>query len=202
MPFGGLCAKAVVKAVEKLLGQRDFRQENQHLPARIQRLGDRFKINLRLARPRHTIEQRNRKTTGFDGFRQHFGGCLLVLRKRGARIIRIGLCNHGWRRQHDFFKNALRLQAIHDRQRYARRMGKAGACPGKPVAGKLHHAGASRSHALWHALRLAGTIAKPRHRRFGVEGGRHAQNHARHHAGRRKRIIGCPAHEAQHLRPH
>ena len=49
MPFGGLCPETIMESVEKLLGERDFRQENQHLLALLYRLGDRFKINFRFA---------------------------------------------------------------------------------------------------------------------------------------------------------
>ena len=57
MPFGRLCPKTIVEPVEKLLCQRDLRQENQHLLALLDRLGNGFEINLGLARSGHAIEQ-------------------------------------------------------------------------------------------------------------------------------------------------
>lgn len=198
MPFSGLCPEPVMETVEKLLGQRDFGQENQHLPALLDRLGDRFEINFRFARTGHAVEKRNRETASFNRFRQHFSRRLLVFRKRGARIVDIRPCHHGWRRQHDFLENALRLQPVHDRHRDARRMGKPGSGPGKPVAGKFHHA----RPRFGHTLRLTAGITKARHRWLGIECGRHAQDHARHHAGRRQRVVRCPAHEAQHVGAH
>ena len=57
MPFGRLCPETIMEPVEKLLCQRDFRQENQHLLALLDRLGNGFEINLGLARSGHAIEQ-------------------------------------------------------------------------------------------------------------------------------------------------
>jgi len=77
-------------------------------------------------------------------------------------------------------------------------MGKAGSGPCKPVAGKLHHP----RPRLGHTLRLTAGISKARHRWLGIECGRHTQDHTRHHAWRRKRVVRSPAHEAQHVAPH
>ncbi len=57
MPFGRLGPKTIVEPVEKLLCQRDLRQENQHLLALLDRLGNGFEINLGLTRSGHAIEQ-------------------------------------------------------------------------------------------------------------------------------------------------
>ncbi len=43
MPFAGLGAEAILEALEEVGGERDFRQQDQHLLSLFQGLGNRFK---------------------------------------------------------------------------------------------------------------------------------------------------------------
>jgi hypothetical protein len=54
-------AEPLLEAVEEVFGQRDFGQQDQHLPPHPQRLGDGFEIGLGLARPGHPVEQEGGK---------------------------------------------------------------------------------------------------------------------------------------------
>ncbi len=69
MPFGRLGAEAVLEALEKGLGQRDFRQQDQHLLAAVERRGDRLEIDLGLARAGDAVEQRDAEAAGGGGLR-------------------------------------------------------------------------------------------------------------------------------------
>ncbi len=70
MPLGRPLAEAGGEPVEELGGQRDFGQKHQSLPALPQGLGDRFEIDLRLARSRHALKQRRGERPLGDSGRQ------------------------------------------------------------------------------------------------------------------------------------
>ena len=80
MPFGRLGAEAVLEAFEEGVRQRDLRQQDQHLPALVERRGDRLEIDLGLARAGDAVEQRDAESAGRDTGAQHVGRRLLVRR--------------------------------------------------------------------------------------------------------------------------
>ena len=90
MPFGRLCAEAVLEALEKGVRQRDFRQQDQHLPALVERRGDRLEIDLGLARAGDAVDQRDADAALLDRRAQRVGDRLLVGRQFRLRIVRIG----------------------------------------------------------------------------------------------------------------
>ena len=57
MPGDGRASKARLEALEEGLGQRNFRQEDQRLPLLSEAFGDRFEIDLGLARAGDSVEQ-------------------------------------------------------------------------------------------------------------------------------------------------
>ena len=90
MPGDRLAAEAGGEALEEGLGQRDFGEQDQRLPALPQRLGDRLEIDLGLARAGDAVEQEGRELAGVDrgaqlGGRRSLGGL-----ERGRIMIRIG----------------------------------------------------------------------------------------------------------------
>ena len=62
VPFSGFRTEPVMKTVKKLLGQGNFGQQDQHLPALFYRLGYRLEIDLRFAGTRNAIEQCHRES--------------------------------------------------------------------------------------------------------------------------------------------
>jgi hypothetical protein len=61
MPQHRRRAEPLLEAVEEVFGQRDFGQQDQHLPPHPQRLGDGFEIGFGLARSCHPVEQEGGK---------------------------------------------------------------------------------------------------------------------------------------------
>ena len=61
MPQHRRRAEPLLEAVEEVLGQRDFGQQDQHLPPHPQRLRNGFEIGLGLARSGHPVEQEGGK---------------------------------------------------------------------------------------------------------------------------------------------
>ncbi len=61
MPLGGSRAETRREPIEKLPGERNFRQQHQRLPFLPQSFGDRLEINFGLARSRHALEQGRRE---------------------------------------------------------------------------------------------------------------------------------------------
>ena len=112
MPFRRARAEARGEAVEKLRGERDFRHEDQALPAAADRVGHRLEINFGLARAGDAVEQRDRiAALGERGFQLRGGGALRG-RKIRLREIRIGLFGDRLRRQHHGFQRAIVDQPV------------------------------------------------------------------------------------------
>jgi hypothetical protein len=114
MPFGRFGAEAILEAFEEGRGQGNFRQQDQHLPALPQRFRDRLEIDLRLARPRHPVDQGDGKTALADMAANLFGRVLLRALEPRRRIIRIGRSHHRRRRQEHRFEQPLRDEPVDD----------------------------------------------------------------------------------------
>ena len=183
-----------MEALEKLLCQGDFGQKNQHLLSLLDRFCHRFEINFCLAGTGHAIQQGHGEPARRNRIHQLPCGIGLITGEFGRRIIRIGRRNDGTRRNHDVLEHPLRRKPVNHRCGNPGRVGKASARPGKTIPGKFKHARACTGHPF----RLLAGKTQPRHRRLGIEGRRHAQDHPGHHARRRDRIIGGPAHETHH----
>src|SRR5690606_41104920 len=82
MPLRRFRAKAILKSLQESLGQRNFRQQDQHLPALLQSRGNRLEINLGLARAGDAVEQGDRKSPGLHCGSQATCGFGLIGRKR------------------------------------------------------------------------------------------------------------------------
>ena len=192
MPFGGLGAETVLEPFEEGVGERDLRQQDQDLMAFLQRRRHGFEIDFRLARPGHAVEQRDREAAGLDRLPQHPGRPALIVAQSRQAEARIGSGDHGPGRDHHRLEHALRLQPVDDGGRDAGSVGKTRAGPGKPAVGRLQDSLARRRHAIGQercALQAFGP-------RLGIEGFRRAQQHARHHARRRQRVVRDPVDEA------
>ena len=94
MPAQRRGAEAFLEAAEPLGAERDFRQQHQALPPGPQRRRDGVEIHLRLARPRHPLEQGAAVGVLADPAPERGGGRRLVRRQVGRRIAvsRVGAC--------------------------------------------------------------------------------------------------------------
>ena len=194
MPFGRLGAETVLEALQEGMGQGDFRQKDQHLPALVQSGRHRLEIDLGLARACYAVEQGHAEAAVLDAGAQHVGRLALVARQFRQAIGRVGFGHRRARRYHHRLEHALRLQPVDHRGRHAGGVRQAGARPGKPPVGRLQHPLPGGGQAVG----LAGSPLQPLQPRLGVEGFRRAQQHARHHAGRRQRVLRDPVDEAAH----
>jgi len=57
VPGDRFAAEAVLESLQERLGQSNFREEDKRLLPLPEALRDRLEIDLRLARPRHSVEQ-------------------------------------------------------------------------------------------------------------------------------------------------
>ena len=83
-------AEAVLEAAQEVLGQRDLGEQDQHLPAALQRGGDPLEIAFGLARSGHAVEQEGPEAAGLDRRDEAVGRRLLVRRKVGRGEVRPG----------------------------------------------------------------------------------------------------------------
>ena len=195
MPLRRLRPEALLEAFEKGMRQRDFRQQDEHLEILLQRRRHRLEIDLRLARPGNAVDQRDRRAAGKRRLPQHQGDALLVGRQVRRRKARLRSCDDRARRDHHRLEHALRPQPVDHRRRHAGGMGKARPRPGEAVVRCVDHPAARRRHAV----RFAARPLQPLRPGFRVEGRRRAQEHLRHHAGRRQRVGRHPVDEAAHV---
>ena len=195
VPFARPRPEARLEAVEELRRQRDFRNQNKHLPPGFQRLRDRLEIDLRLAGPRHALDQRDGKRVGVDALPQLSRRRLLVVAQRRRRIVGIGIVDHWRRRQRDPLQRPGLHQPLDDGGTGPGGLRQRALVPGKPVGGDLQDTLARRRHPFRRFTR------KPdgRHRLFRPEGFRHAQQHPQHRAAMAQRIVGDPVDEPAHL---
>jgi hypothetical protein len=90
VPRHGFAAETIVEAFEERLGQRNFREQDQNLPAFGDRLRHRLEIDFGLARPRHAVEQHRLKDMGGDPRDQRVRRRALILGQVGTVVVRIG----------------------------------------------------------------------------------------------------------------
>ncbi len=90
MPKGRLNTESVTEPLQPLRRKGDFRQQDHHLFPAFQRGADRLEINLGLARPGHTIKQRDRETIFRHLGTQHIRRTFLRIRQMRARDIKVG----------------------------------------------------------------------------------------------------------------
>ena len=146
MPLGGLGAEAVVEALEERLGQRDLRQQDQHLLAGVERRGDRLEIDLGLARAGDAVEQRDAEAARRRCWRAAHLPLRAVRRSgRAAQRPGSGAATTGRGGIITGSNTPCVAQAVDDGQRNAGRMGEAGARPGQAVGGEFEHARARRA---------------------------------------------------------
>ena len=169
MPFGGLGAEAVVEAFEEGLRQRDFRQQDEHLLAGIERRRDRLEIDLGLARAGDAVEQRHAEAAGGGGWRAAHRP-LRAVRRSGSGCAKLGsgAATTGRGGIITGSNTPCSRKSVDDGQRNAGRMGEAGARPRQPVGGELQHARARRRHAIGPCRRQL----QPLDERLGIEGRR------------------------------
>ena len=189
MPFGRPGAETRGKPVEKLRGQRDFRQQHESLAPLPQDFGDGLEINLRLARSRHAFEQGRRERAISDALSEIVGrGALIGVEARQAEI-RVKRRRARFRGQRDGGERAIRDEALdHARrapgERGERRFGRWRVAVGErrqDARPRIGHAG----------RRLAcGDEAEFRRRRRGDLA--RADRHAQQHAARRQRPARHP----------
>ena len=97
VPGERLSPEPRMEPVEKWLGQRDFGQQHQHLLVLTQGFGDRFKIDLGLARAGYTVEQKGFELRCSDRLDQYIADPLLILAEINRVEIGQGLGTGGKR---------------------------------------------------------------------------------------------------------
>ena len=192
VPLRRLHPESHMEAVDEALRQGDLGQEDQHLPAGLQRLGDGLEIDLGLARSGDAFEQRREKTAGADGARQPIGGRLLLGAEIGASIGDIRLGDDRRRGEAHRLERPGFDQPVHHGGRDASRMREARPCPRRRFRGSRQNTLARPRHPLGREPGRAQGIDH----RLGVEGDGRAQHHPRDEARRRQRIGGHPVDEA------
>ena len=189
MPFGRPGAETRGKPVEKLRGQRDFRQQHESLAALPQDFGDGLEINLRLARSGHAFEQGRRECAVSDAPSEIVGRDALIGVEARQAEIRVERRRARFRGQRDGGERAIRDEAVdHARrapgERGERRFGRWRVAVGErrqDARPRIGHAG----------RRLAcGDEAEFRRRRRGDLA--RADRHAQQHAARRQRPARRP----------
>ena len=197
MPFAGPRAEPRLDPVQKLSRKRDFRQQHQGLPPRLQAGGHGLQIDLGLARPGDAAQKRRAISPAADRRPQRLGGHGLIRRQRLSRQVRVkpGI-GHVLRRAH-----------LDQRSRRDQTLDHA-----DPDAGQLRQLRRRET-------RPAVIVDDPQHRRTrlghpgrlrpGAQddaplGGRPVQvrrphRHAQHHRQRRQRVFGGPAQEIAQL---
>ena len=199
MPLGRRHAEAAAEAVEPLGGERDLRQQHQHLAPGLQGRGDGFQIDLGLAGAGDTVEQGDRVVAGAHGRRQLFRRRLLHLRQRdpGPRPIRAGKGRRPWQRYRR--EQAGLGQAFDDARPDPGFLRQLPRRPGQAVLQQLQDSAPGRRQpdlVLGRRLRQA----KSRKRLGRQQGLRGAERHAQDRAARHQAIGRDPLDEApRHL---
>ncbi|MEY9106359.1 hypothetical protein ABH999_002555 [Bradyrhizobium yuanmingense] len=196
MPFDRPHAKTLREAIEELAGQRDLRHQDQRLLAAADHLGDRFEIDLGLARAGDAVEQRDMEgAVGRErAHRIHTG--TLQRRKIRPAEFRIG-CRRRRRRRHWLNRERAFIDEAVDHARGdAGLLGRLGLAVQQPVRQQRDNALARRCQAL---RRIAGQAHAGAHP-LRAEIFAHAQAHAQHHAARAQRVVCDPVHHRAQLR--
>jgi hypothetical protein len=193
VPFGRLGAESVLEPLKEGMGERDLRQQDQHLPAVADGRRDSLEIDFGLARSGYPVEQADTETALLGHRAQIPTGRDLVAGK--IRLLEVGIRvgHHRSRRQDDVLEDTLGPQPLDDARRHTRRPRQSGPGPASAGLGDFQHAPARRGHAIGRALGTHDAVDL----RLRIEGRRRAQKHARHHAGRRHRVVRDPGDEAQ-----
>ncbi len=196
MPFGGPAAETALETRQKLAGQRDFRQQNQHLPVPRQRLGHGLEINLRLARAGHAVQHAHGKAARRHALHQRPRRLRLQRRKLNLRMIRPRARVPG-ARQLDLGQRPRLGQPVDHRKADVGHLGQLPLGQHQPARRRINHALASRRQPRGRRSRQPETPA-----RLGiVEGVHRAHHHLEHHAQRRQRVARHPFREpARHFR--
>ncbi len=191
MPFGRAAAEPLGKPVEELNGERDFRQQDERLPAAAKRFRNRGEIGFRLARAGDAVQQRCGKSLAGDRAAQSARRGFLLQIERGGRETRVRAGERRELRQRDFGKRPGIDQPTDDRGRRIRFLGKSGGTARHSVTRDLEHALARRGHPRRHCgpAHVADT------RDFRRKGLRHAQRQRQHEARRGEGVSRHPIDE-------
>ncbi|POF61677.1 hypothetical protein KMAL_26870 [Novacetimonas maltaceti] len=114
MPQGGLRAETPRETPGPLRGQRDFRQQHQHLPSFFKARGNGLHIDFGLSRSCHPFKQRDRKPVLRHRVAQGMGHVGLLALQHGRGVGRVGEAERRRRRQHDLTQAARLRQSAHD----------------------------------------------------------------------------------------
>ena len=185
VPGRGAHAEARLDAAFERLRQRDFRQQDQHLSAVLQRRGNGLQVGFGLARAGNAVKEEGRKLAPVDRL-HHLGGSSPLLRRKlwrrmgGIRHRRRRVCRSG---------NCLDGAGFHKSPDHrVRHLRPAGKFAHQPLAARQR---GDRCFALRrHALRDLAGQAVLRDRAGAVERGRRGDRHA-HHRGERRIIIAA-----------
>ena len=179
MPLHRAAAETRGEAVEKLAGQRDFGQQDQHLFAPRQRRRDGLEINFRLARAGHAVEQAHREAASPHRRDELASGLGLLRREVGRGMIRIR--DRRARRRHlDAHKRARLGQPLDHRRADPRDTCQIGLRAHLAVSRRSEDLLPRRRNFFWR--RPGGAIAKAR--AFRLERARCAHHHLQDHAAR------------------
>ncbi len=110
----GLAPKRASKTLQEGGGQRDFRQEDQHLPAAPERLGDRLEIDFGLAGSGDAIDQGHLEAALLRRCADHAGGARLARIEAHRPVIWIGWRDDRRRRHEGGFEHALGGEPVDD----------------------------------------------------------------------------------------
>ena len=113
MPFRRPGAEAQAEAFEEIGGERNLRQQDEHLPARLHRRRHRLEIDFRLARTGDAVEERHRIAAGSHRLAQMVGRRGLLGGEFRCAIVRIGRQRHRPRRHQHGFQRAGIDQPLH-----------------------------------------------------------------------------------------
>ena len=200
VPFGGPRAEARLDPVQEFGGERDLGQKDKRLPTRLQTRGDRFEIDLGLARACDALEERGAVGLGLDSGPEIVCRlCLLVgqvaPRRAGVEAGIGEVAGAGL-----FVDDALFDEALHHRGRDTGHLGQFAQREGQTAIGleRLDDAAAGVGPAVGHAL--APAIDTPHTRR--VAEARRAGGEPQHGGHGRQGVIPCPDKKFPHIIPH
>ena len=195
MPFRRADAKAGRKSVKKLRRQRNFRHQDQRLPAVADRIGNRLEIDLSLARAGDAVEERDRVAAFGNCGSQFRRGGTLVVGEIGLREIRVGFFGDRLRWQNQTLQRTLVDQAVDHSSADAGLAGRFAFAAQHSVCQKRQDPLARRGHPLRVRTRKADANALA----LGPEMLAHAQAHPQHHAARGDGVVRDPIDETAQL---
>ena len=140
MPLAGPRPEARREALEEPGGERDLRDEHQHLPALAERFGNRLEIDLGLARAGDAVEEGHRVAAGDRRFAEDLRRRGLLGVEHGRGVVDVGRPGHG-RGGHRHFAERPRLdEPLRPRscQRPPRRRGRTSTTPCRRRRARAH----------------------------------------------------------------